>query len=138
MSESSQEAEAESDAAPEVLSGELRIYDTNGVPLGGLSGYTVKRATRAALLSAVEGVDDLLYQVAWRDSVLPPGIEGADFFPSAGEVAAGSQLFPSYLSDAGVDPQAGTRCWPTWNAGRGRARSRRSRTWAGGESRAKQ
>ena len=106
MSESSQEAEAESDAAPEVLSGELRIYDTNGVPLGGLSGYTVKRATRAALLSAVEGVDDLLYQVAWRDSVLPPGIEAADFFPSAGEVAAGSRLFPGYLSDAGVDPQS--------------------------------
>ena len=105
MSDSSQEAEADSDATPEALSGELRIYDTNGVPLGGLSGYTVKRATRAALLSAVEGVDDLLYQVAWRDSVLPPGIEAADFFPSAGEVAAGSPLFPAYLSDAGVDPQ---------------------------------
>ena len=106
MSDSSQEAEADSDATPEALSGELRIYDTNGVPLGGLSGYTVKRATRAALLSAVEGVDDLLYQVAWRDSVLPPGIEAADFFPSAGEVAAGSRLFPAYLSDAGVDPQS--------------------------------
>ncbi len=106
MSDSSQEAEADSDATPEALSGELRIYDTNGVPLGGLSGYTVKRATRAALLSAVEGVDDLLYQVAWRDSVLPPGIEAANFFPSAGEVAAGSPLFPAYLSDAGVDPQS--------------------------------
>ena len=106
MSESSQEAESESDAEPEVLSGELRIYDTNGVPLGGLSGYTVKRATRAALLSAVEGVDDLIYQVAWRESVLPPGIEAADFFPSAGEVAADSPLFPDYLSDAEVNPQS--------------------------------
>ncbi|MDE2902051.1 MAG: SDR family NAD(P)-dependent oxidoreductase [Chloroflexota bacterium] len=97
--------ESESDEPPEVLSGELRIYDPNGVLLGGLTGYTVKRATRAALLSAVEGIDDLLYQVAWRERELPPGIESADFFPGPTEIAARSQLFTGYLTDAGVDPQ---------------------------------
>ena len=103
MDEPSQESK--SDEPPEVLSGELRIYDPNGVLLGGLTGYTVKRATRAALLSAVEGIDDLLYEVAWRERELPPGIEAADFFPRPAEIAARSQLFTGYLTDAGVDPQ---------------------------------
>ena len=105
MSETSQAAEAATGEPPEVLSGELRIYDPSGSLLGELTGYTVKRATRAALLSAVEGVDDLLYEIAWRDRVLPPGIEAADFFPSPAAVAANAQTFPGYLVDAGVDPE---------------------------------
>jgi acyl transferase domain-containing protein/NADPH:quinone reductase-like Zn-dependent oxidoreductase/NAD(P)-dependent dehydrogenase (short-subunit alcohol dehydrogenase family) len=90
---------------PEVLRGELRIYDPNGVSIGGLTGYTVKRATQAALLAAVEGIDDLLYEVAWRERELPPGIEAADFFPTPGQIAASTLLFTGYLTDAGVDPQ---------------------------------
>ncbi len=105
MSEASREAESESSEAPEVLSGELRIYDPNGALLGELSGYTVKRATREALLSAVEGVDDLLYEVTWRDRPLESAVLPADFFPSPAKVAAGAQLFTGYLTDAGVDPQ---------------------------------
>ena len=105
MSEASREAELESTGPPEVLSGELRIYDPNGALLGELSGYTVKRATREALLSAVEGVDDLLYEVTWRDRPLESGVVPADFFPSPATVAAGAQLFTGYLTDAGVDPQ---------------------------------
>jgi len=97
--------ESESDEPSEVLSGELRVYDPSGVLLGGLTGYTVKRATRAALLSAVEGIDDLLYEVAWRERELPPGIEAADFFPRPAEIAARTQLFTGYLTDAGVDPE---------------------------------
>ena len=90
---------------PEVLSGELNIYDTDGVLLGVLSGYTVKRATREALLSAVEGVKELLYEVVWRDSALARGILPADFFPSPADVAAGSQSFSGYLTGADVDPE---------------------------------
>ena len=103
MSETSQESE--SAESPEVLSGEMRIYDPNGTLLGELSGYTVKRATREALLSAVEGVDDLLYEVTWRDRGLESGLQPADFFPTPARVAAGTQLFTGYLTDAGVDPQ---------------------------------
>ncbi len=105
MSEASQRAEAEAGEPPEVLSGELRIYDPDGMLLGEFSGYTVKRATRAALLSAVEGVEDLLYAVTWRDRALESGLKPADFFPSPATVAARSQLFTGYLADAGVDPQ---------------------------------
>ena len=104
MSEASREADAEAGEPPEVLSGELRIYDPNGVLLGGLSGYTVKRATRAALLSAVEGVKELLYEIVWRERALPPGLLSADFFPGPTSVKGASQLFSGYLTDAGVDP----------------------------------
>ena len=105
MNEASRQAESESPDSPEVLSGELRIYDPNGALLGVLSGYTVKRATREALLSAVEGVDDLLYEISWSDRALESGLQHADFFPTPANVAAGTQLFTGYLSDAGVDPQ---------------------------------
>ena len=71
-----------------------------------MSGYTVKRATREALLSAVEGVDDLLYEVTWRDHALDSGLQAADFFPTPAMVAADTQLFTGYLTDAGVDPQS--------------------------------
>ena len=103
LSDASQEPET--GEPPEVLSGELNIYDLNGVPLGRLSGYTVKRATQEALLSAVEGVKDLLYEVVWRERDLPPGITPADFFPGPATVADSSQSFAGYLTDAGVDPE---------------------------------
>ena len=99
------EPEEETGEPPEVLSGELNIYDTDGVLLGVLSGYTVKRATREAMLSAIEGVKDLLYEVVWRDSALAPGLVPADFFPTPATVAAGSQSFSGYLSAANVDPE---------------------------------
>ena len=105
MSDSSQEDESKSIEQPEVLSGELRIYDSDGYLLGELNGYTVKRATREALLAAVEGVDDLLYEIIWRERPLESALMPADFFPAPSMVAAGSQLFTGYLTDAGVDPE---------------------------------
>ncbi len=104
LSEASSEAEAGPGGPPEVLSGEVNIYDPNGKPLGRLSGYTVKRATPEALLAAVEGVKDLLYEVVWRERDLPSRITSAGFFPDPADVAAGTQAFTGYLRDAGVDP----------------------------------
>ncbi|MDE0159969.1 MAG: beta-ketoacyl synthase N-terminal-like domain-containing protein [Candidatus Dadabacteria bacterium] len=105
MSEVSQGTETEQDEPPEVWNGELRIYDPNGVLLGGLSGYMVKRATRAALLSAGEGVNELLYEVVWRERTLPPGMLSADFLASQATVAARSGLLSDYLADEGVTPK---------------------------------
>ena len=104
MNEAPRAGEAASDELPEVVTGEVRIYDPEGIPLGGLSGYTVKRATRAALLSAVEGVNDLLYEVVWRESALAPGISPANFLPSPAAVASRSGLLSDYLSQEGVAP----------------------------------
>ena len=104
MNEVSAGPEAEGGEPPEVLSGEIRIYDPGGAPLGGLSGYAVKRATREALLSAIEGVGELLYEIVWRDRPLPPGILPADFFATPGAVAAGQALLSEYLTAEGVAP----------------------------------
>ncbi len=95
-------AEEAAGAPPEVLSAELRIHDPNGALIGELRGYLVKRATRAALLSAVEGVEDLLYEVAWRDRPLPPGLPAADFLTAPSAIAAGSEPFTGYLAAEGV------------------------------------
>ncbi len=105
MSEASQGTEVEQGEPPEVWNGELRIYDPNGVLLGGLSGYMVKRATRAALLSAVEGVNELLYEVVWRERALTPGMLSADFLASQATVATRSGLLSDYLADEGVTPK---------------------------------
>ncbi len=94
-------AETNGDTA-EVLSADLRIYDGNGSLLGSLSGYAIKRATRAALLSAEEGLDELLYEIEWRDQPRPGGILPADFLRTPAEVAADSPVFRSYLADEGV------------------------------------
>ena len=93
----------ESDATAEVLAGDLRLHDPDGALVGELNGYTIKRATRAALLAAVEGVRELLYEVAWRDRALPPGMPSADFLTPPAAIAAGSGPFTAYLADEGVE-----------------------------------
>ncbi len=102
MREDSRPSDSETDAPPEVLTGDMRIYDPGGALIGELNGYTVKRATRAALLAAVEGVEDFLYETVWRDCALAPGMPPADFFPSPTAIAAESDPFTRYLADEGV------------------------------------
>ena len=87
----------------EVISADIALYDLDGSPIGAMSGYTVKRATRSALLAAVEGIDELLYEVVWRDRALPPGILPADFLPSPSAAASRSHPFSRYLDDEGVE-----------------------------------
>ena len=94
---------AEGVEAPEVVSTDIALYDGNGAPVGALSGYTVKRATRSALLAAMEGVDDLLYEVVWRDRPLPPGMPAADFLTGISTVAAATGPFADYLAAEGVE-----------------------------------
>ena len=103
LSDASREAESQPGEPPEVLTGEMRIYDSDGLLLGIIGGYTVKRATRASLLSAGEGVGDLLYEVVWRECALADGMPAADFFPAPRAVKAGAQPWSEYLAEAGVD-----------------------------------
>ena len=96
-------ADAGATGPREVIAADLCFYASDGTELGRLDGYTVKRATRAALLPATESLDDLLYGVVWRDRPLPPGVVAADFVASPAAVAARSDTFAAYLEAAGVD-----------------------------------
>ena len=88
---------------PEVRAADLGLYGPDGALLGELAGFTVKRATRAALLSAMEGIDDLLYEIVWRERALAPGIEPAGFLTSPSRIAESTSLFPAYLANEDVD-----------------------------------
>ena len=96
-------ANTTSNAPPEVVTGDVRFYSTDGAPIGGLLGYTVKRATRTALLSAKEGLKDLLYEVDWREKPLSRGMPPADFLADPAAVASRSRSFADYLADEGVE-----------------------------------
>ena len=53
----------------------------------------------------MEGVRELLYEVAWRDRALPPGMPSADFLTPPTNTAAGSEPFTAYLADEGVEAE---------------------------------
>ncbi len=103
MREASREPAKETGEQSEVLTADLHIYDASGTLLGEFTGYTVKRATRAALLSAIEEITELLYEVVWRDRALPSGMPSADFLTSPSTIAAQSGLFTEYLTAEGVE-----------------------------------
>ena len=96
-------ADGDATGRREVIAADLRFYACDGTELGGMDGYTVKRATRAALLTTTESLDDLLYEVVWRDRPLPPSVVGADFLAGPAAVAARSDTFAAYLEAEGVD-----------------------------------
>ncbi len=97
-------ADVPSDAAPEVRTADLRLLGPDGALVGEIEGFAVKRATRAALLSAVEGIDPLLYELVWHDGGREPGVLPADFLTPPSEIRASTNLFPQYIADEGVDP----------------------------------
>ncbi|MCY4594958.1 MAG: SDR family NAD(P)-dependent oxidoreductase [Bryobacterales bacterium] len=93
------------DGPLEVLKADIGIYSPDGTELGELSGFTSKRATRGALLSAAEGTQDLLYETVWRSLPLAEGTQPADFLALSGTVAARTEPFSWYLAQHGVDKQ---------------------------------
>ncbi len=88
--------------APEVHSMDVTVYSPDGEPLGGIVGLTVKRATREALLSAAEGLSNLLYDVVWQDRPLRPLLP-ADFLASPSTIQDVTPTFEEYVGREGVD-----------------------------------
>ncbi len=108
MQESSQRVNKDDGDATvaETFTGDIRLYSVDGVELGRFDGYTVKRATRAALLAGAEEIDDLLYEVVWRDRALATGVDPADFLPSPENIALKSEPFTSYLANERVEAES--------------------------------
>ena len=92
-------------AGPEVVTADLRVYDEDGIAIGGIGGLSLKRATRAALLSAVEGVGELLHELAWRKRPHPGGLASAGFLARPHELGSRVPEREEYL--AAVDVSAG-------------------------------
>ena len=88
---------------PETLTGDLRLYTPEGNVLGELSGFTVKRATRAALLAASEGLQEMLYEIAWRERPLLGGLQSAEALTGPTAVSGDIDPFEDYLSSEGVE-----------------------------------
>ena len=92
----------DADDSPEVVKADLRICSPDGEPIGGVDGFTMKRATRSAMLSASKALQDLLYEVVWREGASAGGARSADFLAGADAVAARMGTFPDYLAAEGV------------------------------------
>ncbi|MCY4575202.1 MAG: beta-ketoacyl synthase N-terminal-like domain-containing protein, partial [Chloroflexi bacterium] len=82
---------------PEVITADLEIYSMDGEPLGGIEGFTVKRASRDTVLASQQDVQDLLYDIIWEDRPLPP-LQPADFLPEPASIQATTPTFAEYLS----------------------------------------
>ena len=95
--------DATSSEPPEVVTGDVRFYSTEGKPLGGLFGFTVKRATRRALLSGRAGLKDLLYEVAWREKPLSGSGPTAGSLANPATISSQSRTLAEHLADRGVE-----------------------------------
>ena len=99
-------AEPDGESASDVRLASLGLYSMDGTCIGGIRGFVLKRATRAALLAAVTGVDDLLYEVAWRERALSGGVRPAEFLTAPVAVAAGAGDVAAHLAAEGVEAGA--------------------------------
>ena len=95
-------ADPQAGEQPETLTGDLSFHDQQGAVIGGLEGYTVKRATRAALLSASEELGEMLYEVAWRERPLAGGLVSAEALTGPAAVSEDTSPFADYLWSEGV------------------------------------
>ena len=95
--------EAGREAASGVRVASLGLYSADGSPVGGARGVVLARTTRAALLSSSAGVEELLYDVVWRERALPGGLRPADFLATPGAVAGRATDVAAHLAAEGVE-----------------------------------
>ena len=91
--------------SPEALSGDLTIHQPSGMLVARIEGFTVKRATRSSLLSAVEDPSDLIYEVAWRNADHPAMARLKHPLPQFSQLDTNVDSFFDYLKAAGVTPE---------------------------------
>ena len=97
------ELEKKSAAPPEVLTGDLKLYSTDGCQIGGLQGFTVKRATQTALLSANAKREDLLYEVVWRKKTVSNDRSAQGILTDPAMLAAEVRPLADHLAEEGVE-----------------------------------
>ena len=98
-------SERDADDSPEVVKADLKIYAPTGEPVGGVDGFTMKRATRSAMLSASTAVKDLLYEIVWRQRPLAVATGWRDTSSTLEAIRNQAGSFPDYLEAEGVRPE---------------------------------
>ena len=93
------------DDSPEIVKADLSLFDPAGAPIGGVDGFTMKRATRTAMLSASHALKDLLYEVVWREQPLSGGLQSAQFLEGPESIRSRTGSFPDYLAAEDVRPE---------------------------------
>ena len=101
-SDSSQSAQTPN-TLPEILIGDLDLYDLDGRAIGYITGFVTKRATRSALVSVMSNESDLHYEVVWREVDPVMGMLPADFLTTPTVAEERSQPFSKYLEAIGVE-----------------------------------
>ncbi len=83
----------------ELRRADLEIYGMGGEALGGVAGFTLRRASRTTLLGGQ--VEELLHEIVWREGD-PVGLRAADFLRGPEAVAAGLRPVEAYLESEGL------------------------------------
>ena len=76
----------------------------DGDSIGAVTGLALERTTRESLLAGMESVDDLVYEVDWRDRPFAGGLRPADFLASPSAVSSRFVGSRAYLEAEGVQP----------------------------------
>ena len=98
--------DADGEPASDTRLADLELHSVNGRPIGCVRSVALARTTRASLLSAVARVDDLLYDVAWRERALSGGSQSAEFLAPPQSVAGSVEDATVHLSAEGVEAGA--------------------------------
>ena len=98
--------DADGEPASDTRLADLELHSVNGRPIGCVRSVVLTRTTRASLLSAVARVDDLLYDVAWRERALSGGLHPAEFLAAPRSVAGSVEDATVRLAAEGVEAGA--------------------------------
>ena len=85
------------------MTADLLLYDTEGLLIGGATGFMWKLASRAAFLSAAMGFGELAYEVVWREQALATGGREADFLRWPATVPGQLPGFETCLTAEGLE-----------------------------------
>ena len=94
---------AKGESASDVRVADVGLHSVDGRPVGGVRGVELTCTTRAALLSASSGMEDLLYDVVWRERARPGGVRPADFLVAPAAVAERATDILAYLEADGIE-----------------------------------
>ena len=78
---------------------DLLLYDDSGNELGGVNGFALKRASRAALLAAAESLSGLIYEVTWHRRPRAERTGSAGFLEDPATIAKQSRSFLEHLAE---------------------------------------